>query len=1270
MNRLPDAAARVTRPVSECPRRGVRRSMRRSGPCALVLLLSLLVETGVSGAEPELRFPELFHRLSRNVVSPHIAWARPFAGRKLRAVVIGPRWGQRETVELMERFEIDCTPVCLQSDTEVYCEGRHWGHEQVKSIWKEAVLKELADALAGPLDVIVLGRVPARKFPAEVLEAIKTRVQAGAGLVYLWPDHQGHAAFLNVVREGLGEEPRSSAPDASGEGLEPLDSLATMPPGLRFLTTGVPLEALPGLRVADRAKEIPKLVTVRKVGKGRAVCVAYRGGGDLLTPTADVDLHYEYYQSFVIKALLVAAGVEPAAVFERFPPRVAGGEFAFAVRNGGDAVEVVVTLSVRSPDPLFQLPSVPTAAAGVAQTAAALMPVHREERKLRCAHGSTTVRFALPELPAGEYFADVELATAAGKVNWATTIMRAESPVAISELLLSPQAVDLAGGEQQVKASAALTAPAHEGTSLHFALLDNFDRLLSERSVAVEPGAKACEAALAVSCARSTLLKVRVELRMGGKPKSIKTAFATATNRGWGDFTFFAWGGVGQGYVARQQARILAGLGIDAFRGGTSLAALQVADVRCVPDLWRFGSPVENKTLKPCYSDPTFRKELADGIRQAAAKHVPFDAYGFLCGDEWGYMQTNTPHDACWSPSCIARFRAYLKTQYGTVANLNEQWGTVYAAFDAVEPITIKEMKEAAKETRNYSRLIDQWVCNFGTFADAFRFVGDSVRQVAPRQRFGYSTPLWNWWYRGYNWPAIVPQCGFASPYGPWGDMTHSESARSFAAPGTLLSMHYGSYVTPSLNDEGHFRMVPYVILFNGFGNAFWYTTWGNEGGVSPWLDPYPCLARSSEEVARIKAGLGRLLLGAKRETDAIAIHYSMPSYIFSFLVSGPHVPWRINSLAAVLEELGYQYQFVSDAQVVDGALEGYKALVLPVSQCIGDAEAAKIRQFVEGGGLAIADVRPGIADEHGKVGGRRAIAELFGLKWDATLAPLVKRDVEFSGTCGGLAFRGTVAKGLDVDPSVSLAGAEAALRTNGVPLVTHQRAGKGAAVCLNFPAGDLGGNLHNLLGTLLSAHNVRPAVTIRGLDGGLSPGAWLLGFELSRFTDGAATYLGLTRRRLFAPSDDMPGTVALDLGGHGHVYDVLGGRYLGRLARLDVVIGPSQAKLFAVLPHRVDALHIKLDSEDGTRGQTLRGTVRVLGGESGACRHVIHLTVTRPGGQVVRYLTVNLDAPKGVAQFAIPLCLNEPPGAWALTCTDTATKASASVAFDVKASR
>jgi len=48
-----------------------------------------------------------FSELSQEVVTPHTPWATPYAGKELDIVVIAPRWTQRATVELQQRFDFD-----------------------------------------------------------------------------------------------------------------------------------------------------------------------------------------------------------------------------------------------------------------------------------------------------------------------------------------------------------------------------------------------------------------------------------------------------------------------------------------------------------------------------------------------------------------------------------------------------------------------------------------------------------------------------------------------------------------------------------------------------------------------------------------------------------------------------------------------------------------------------------------------------------------------------------------------------------------------------------------------------------------------------------------------------------------------------------------------------------------------------------------------------------------------------------------------------------
>ena len=91
-------------------------------------------------------------------------------------------------------------------------------------------------------------------------------------------------------------------------------------------------------------------------------------------------------------------------------------------------------------------------------------------------------------------------------------------------------------------------------------------------------------------------------------------------------------------------------------------------------------------------------------------------------------------------------------------------------------------------------------------------------------------------------------------------------------------------------------------------GNVFWYVFgMTTEGCMSPSMDYYPQTLASIAEVKRLKAGLGRLVLGSKKEKRKIAILFSTPSYLFSFLASGPQLPWNFNAVSWALHRLGYQ---------------------------------------------------------------------------------------------------------------------------------------------------------------------------------------------------------------------------------------------------------------------------------------------------------------------------------------------------------------------------
>jgi len=1220
-----------------------------------------------------MEMPEQWYRLNTELVTPCIPWAKPLAGGKLKLLFIQPRVTQRDTVELLQRADVDATVVFSDFHEFTRDQLRAPFFPLTKGQRREDIVADLTKALQGTYDAIILGPVEESVFYEVVADRLKAMVQGGTGLIYTAIPPR------KVTKEGE----KKPVMDPAFEKELTATPITTPPP---ILTQGIPYAALPGFRLTekDKEKDYRKVAALFQFGKGRVMRLGLAGGWGLFANAPDRnDLHYEYYQSFAIKAMLWAAGREPAVQFQDLPATVQADnrtprELALHLAGKGD---YTVSLAIRCPERLYYSPDQPVAAPGPRQNEAILRALHEAKQEVKL-DGVAHMQFPRPDLPSGSCFLDVVVADTKGNVNWGTVALAVTDlwRRRIRALRLSPPWIDVADSKAAaLKATVDLLHPASAYTSVHFELLDNYDRLLEQKEVKVARSARAAEATFKVKSFATTLGRVRAELWFADAAVDTAVARFTAVRRDWDRFFFVGWAGFPGDHAGNVYARVLASLGFDAGRGmRVTHDTLEAADTVALPGY--SGLPRHAFDLKPEELKRTH--EATEKLKE----QLPFDPVAYYCGDEIDYGGGDE------LPGRVADFRSFLRDRYRTIAALNKQWDTAYASFDEVYPIarrsTLKEDEkgklilekdylEQAKATGNFSRWIDQWLSNYKAFNDMARRPRAVIKGFDPHARVGVDCPMWPMASCGHDWFTFMQEFEMFAPYGKEGEVLPYEDARSFAKPDSFLGLEYGGYIYNAFcrgeeltDTEWHHWRIWHGLL-RGFTSTWFYqlTPPGNESCISPGLTPVPTLQQYARDLATIRSGYYNVFTRARRDYGGIALHYSVPSRLLCPQLPdfGSERPFDFHFLLQILrDQVGQPYTMVANEQIKKGGLSGYKVLMMPLSLAIGKAEACELLRFASRGGVLIADARPGLADESGCVGGNNAIVSaLFGLTWKRELGRKMLTG-EISGAYKGVAIK-TPTQKFPADPAVALNGAKALCEIDGIPLVTCNDVGRGSAICLNIPfnyyrgyptpehlyaySGEPGHNrlVGSLLSAILKAHKIEPPVRVDCPGGG-----WLPGLDASIHTDGRAHYIGLTKQRMVKLEGESEVTVHAPK--PGHVYDILNGRYVGSEPTWKAKLAAADVQLFSILPYAVKGLKVTLKRDSFRRGGAIEGRVSVEKSGGRAVRHFIALQVTRPDGQVVRYMAQTLEAGSGSAPFAIPLALNEPEGPYTLRFSDVAT--------------
>jgi hypothetical protein len=165
---------------------------------------------------------------------------------------------------------------------------------------------------------------------------------------------------------------------------------------------------------------------------------------------------------------------------------------------------------------------------------------------------------------------------------------------------------------------------------------------------------------------------------------------------------------------------------------------------------------------RPSLSDPVWLEKIHDRLVESVKRYSPYRPVFYDLGDESGIADLAAAWDFDFSDESLVPMRRWLRERYGTLAALNQQWGTNFANWDVVMPLTTDEAMKRSDD--NFSAWADfkEWMDI--AFSSALKMGVDAVRSADPDAYAGIAggqMPGWG----GYDYSRIAKSVNAIEPY-------------------------------------------------------------------------------------------------------------------------------------------------------------------------------------------------------------------------------------------------------------------------------------------------------------------------------------------------------------------------------------------------------------------------------------------------------------------------------------------------------------------------
>lgn len=992
--------------------------------------------------------------------TPALASFTPLPGGPLKALVFIGEF-QRDAVELAQRLELD--------HDLAYCPTyRHSNKvEQAVAFDAEEILGRLD---RHEYDLIILAGRPSD--PA-VIDDILDTVHAGAGLLAVEPLLGGKAVHPEELQRVLDILPVDRL---SGDERQPI--MGALDPDV--------------LKQTSRGKEVLKGIATREHGAGRVVRLTWGTGVSGLVPFTPGHCQYwEYRWALLAKCALWAGRRESPAVIESLQ----------CIRD------LMVRVRSKQSRPLTVAVSWDTAlgldgASGGAATAAVTATV--KPTKDGVATLSIPVESRLRRMR-GPHVARVALLSSAGPVDLAAcTVPGAEPRITINRV----HATQMAQPGETV--AVRTTYLAQVDGILRTELVDAFGRIIARDETGVSAGNGEANAALRASNPRSVCHRIVVSALDGEliADQRERQLFIPATNRDHLDRFR-----LGVGYAA-MHVRCPEYLydHLVAFLRSQGVEAATVNEYMIQRGMPAFGGQIcgggmryqgGSNVREHSFSNPAEVEALAKRTVKGVGKKRHWGFFGFNMADEVHLHQGESVEvDA--SEHALRAFRSWAKREYGTVGDVNAEWGTSYASFGDIEVPLLSDMRNA----ENPARWVDFRLFMEREWANAYAAAHRALRETYPDVNLSFTNPYKYGSLSGTNFALWTPHEEIQLRY------CHRhvlDRIRSWSDAPVLSWFGYRSDAATC----GHFV---WNLAFNGGAVALWWDPvepWAYSGkdGFTAWylLGPLWRETGRSRTVTRaakaLQGGIGTLLRIARPEApEALVVHSQSSMHVLYAQAAMPkgrpvndgyrRYAASDEALAQCLIRNGLHYRYVLPEQLTPARLEGVRLVVLPSCVALSDEAGRALTAFAANGGRLLADLPPGAHDEHGRP---RADASFLSAPFEGG-----------RGVCLG--------QGADQDRKDALDKAVAQMGVHGA--VRWQAA------------------------------NGRPPQRTR----------------MYRFRLGEGRYLGILPAA--APEAAADGPLTVDLPEERNVYDCRAGARLGRFRRLSLALRPGEPHVLALLPY------------------------------------------------------------------------------------------------------